>query len=276
MSDNVAARYATPSKSASTESDSYTPSNSSPSKKTSSVPKLSNNADTIGQSMGRHGLIFNDRKAFESYPEFHQKIMGIVNSGRCSEMGQQSVRRFEARLDIYHAMNEATLLQNLFPMLIKTGFHVTKANSSFTEVDKKMLEEDGKLYRDFVLDEGIVTTMDREFGRTLLPNKYDNPFFEAEIRAALAKEKGMTNPKPDYVHGTDRKRFPLPTDVPIPQEVTALLEIAPGMHNPFLLVERKADRGSPAEAKNQVRRGGRYSGQCFSNTSINVRGRAKY
>ena len=118
------------------------------------------------------------------------------------------------------------------------------------------LRKDGQLYRDFLDDEQIITTMDTEFVRTRLPSRHTTQEFEAEITKDLEKQSGMKNPKPDYINGIQRDKFPVPSGVHLPTEATALLEIAPGMHHLFFILEGKADRGSMAEAENQARRAG--------------------
>ena len=45
-------------------------------------------------------------------------------------------------------------------------------------------------------------------------------------------------------------------DVPMPQEILNLLELAPGMHMAFLIIEGKSHKRSVAEAQNQARRAG--------------------
>lgn len=75
---------------------------------------------------------------------------------------------------------------------------------------------------------------------------------------ALQKIAGVAqaNPKPDFVFGLLPTKFSSPTDAPIPENIKALLGIAPGMYDPHLIVRGKADTGSAAEAENQARRGG--------------------
>lgn len=217
--------------------------------------KPRNTPDAVGRNMARHGLLQNDR-ALRSYPDFHQKIKDIVESTRTSAVSVRSISKFENRHRAYARMNETTLLQNLFPVIMRDGYTLAHEYEGLGKEEMDTLRKGGKIYRDFLDDEKVITTMDREFVRTLLPSRHATQEFEAEIAKDLEKQSGMKNPKPDILYGIETDKFPVPSSVHIPAEVTALLEISPSMHHPFFLLEGKADRGSMAEAENQARRAG--------------------
>ena len=229
--------------------------NVSPSKLVAAL-KPRGNAYSAGELMEEHGMVFNDADAYESYPNFVDTINGIVAPERLSEARQESARKFQIYMKTFERLNEATFLHVMWPRLIKDGYHVIKERADFTEEEKEILRDDKMLFRDFVVDEGIMFTHDVEFHRILVPSINSDAKFELALAKALQKHDCMVNPKPDYVYGIHPSRIPRFRRAPRPPNVTALLQIAPGLVHPFLLVEGKADSGSAAEVENQARRGG--------------------
>lgn len=244
------------SKSAPTSSaEPYTPANNNtPSKSVAGLKDLKN-ADTVGLMMQTKHLMHNDRVAFNRYPLFKDKVLSIVGANRESPMRPESHKKFEEYLDCYERSNEATFLRKIFPLLMKDGYHL-KPEREFRDEERQLFEKRECLaYRDFLMEEGIVDTADREFLETLVPSSC-NKDSEIEIAKLLAKVAGMTNPKPDYTFGVRREKFPPLDDDTMPEYIAALLGIAPGMNHAFLIIEGKPDTGSQAEAENQARRGG--------------------
>ena len=112
-----------------------------------------------------------------------------------------------------------------------------------------------RIWRTFLSDEKVVNVLDKDFARTLLPGGFlKQPLLVEEITKHLAKDKGMTNPRPDMTFGLKREEDSFTTS--IPQHILDLLWIAPGIHHPFLILEGKSHAGSSATAENQARRGG--------------------
>ena len=214
------------------------------------------NAYNVGRAMDAHGMVHDDTRAYLKYPSFVDKINAIVDSKRSSHVKLQSARKFEGYLKKYERSNESTFLRVMFPLLMKDGYHVCKDRADFSTEEKRILEEDGQIYRDLYLEEGITVALDQEFLRSLIPSIHSDPGFEKSMAEELAKIAGMKNPKPDYVFGSDSDNVPRLRDAPMPENTRALLGICPGMENPFLIVEGKPDSGSAAEAQNQARRGG--------------------
>ena len=213
------------------------------------------NADTLGELMSDNGLIFNDKAAFNRYPRFKDKIFDIIRQERGSVMRPGSHKKFEAYLDCYARYNEATFLRKMFPLLMKDGLHL-REEGHFTDAEKQQFRQAEYLaYRDFLMDEGIVETADREFLRTMVPSSC-NSDCELYMAKVLAKAANMTNPKPDYTFGIKRDQFPRECESMVPEYITALLNIAPGTRHAFLIVEGKPYDGVKAEAENQARRGG--------------------
>ena len=213
------------------------------------------NAHTLGEMMSDYGLSFNDKAAFERYPLFKDKIFNIIGGDRSSGMKPESHKKFEAYLDCYARYNEATFLKKIFPLLMKDGLHL-REGGNWTEAEKQQLGQPDYLeYRDFLIDEGIVESADRDFLRTMLPSSC-NKECETYMAKVLAKVAGMVNPKPDYTFGIKRDRLPpIPENI-VPGYINGLLNIAPGTRHAFLIVEGKPYNGVKADAENQVRRGG--------------------
>lgn len=107
------------------------------------------------------------------------------------------------------------------------------------------------------MDEQGKELLNKDFARTLLPSNFeDDPSLVEEMVNALAKDKDMKNPRPDWTFGFQRRKFPLSIGIPIPERVLNFLEIVPGMHHPFLITEGKSFEGNMSTAENQARRGG--------------------
>lgn len=208
----------------------------------------------IGVQMEDHGLLFEDCNALEGYSGFVEKVKEIVLGNRWSTMKPESAKRFRNYHRYYARMNENTLLSHCFPILMANGYHKMESSE---EYHAEGMEKDRQTYVDYLEDEGIAETMNHDFHRTLVPSRFDKKSDKLlqEMAKALAKTPGMENPRPDYTFGHRIDRIPK-FKVPMPRDVTDLLELAPGMHNAFLVVEAKGDAGSVAEAENQLRRAG--------------------
>ncbi len=174
---------------------------------------------------------------------------------------------------IYQWANEHTFLYHIIPILQGYGYHVSKEAEETPpeqEAGETLLEQEAeetspeqeiayrneeRVWRDFLSDEKVVNILDKDFARTLLPGGFlKQPLLVDEITKHLAKDKSMTNPRPDMVFGLKREKDSFATS--IPQQILDLLWIAPGIHHPFLILEGKSHSGSSATAENQARRGG--------------------
>lgn len=144
----------------------------------------------------------------------------------------------------------------MIPILQGDGYHVA-VKPVFAPGEEEKHREEDKEWKDFLADEKVIVTLSKDFTRTLLPSKFSaNPSLIDEIAKELAKDKDMTNPRPDLIFGLLRKKHPLAIETQIPPHLHELLEIAPGMHHAFLIIEGKSHSGSSAKAENQARRGG--------------------
>lgn len=231
-------------------------SNVSPSK-VAALAKQRKNAYNVGQAMQKHGMV-KQSEAFYDFPQFVDKVTSIIKPERSSHMLPESARKFQKYLEVFEHMNENTFLHIMFPLLMKDGYQLVKDRADFTDKEKDILKNSGSIYRDFVMDEGIMTMIDNLFLTTLIPSIHSDPKFEMEMAKALQKiaNVAQATPKPDFVFGLRPSKVTILADVLLPENIEALLGIAPGMYDPHLIVEGKAESGSAAEAENQARRGG--------------------
>jgi len=217
--------------------------------------KTSTDEDFIGYKMSLHGLMQDD-EAFDKAPDFKDYITDIVISDRGSTMKDASVKRFRNHAKVYKWSNEATFLYHLIPILQGDGYHVA-TKSVFLPGEEGKHQEEAKDWKDFLADEQIKVTLSKDFTRTLLPSEFSKtPTLIDEIAKDLAKDKDMTNPRPDLTFGLQRERYPLAIKTQISQHLLDLLEITPGIHYAFLIIEGESQSGSSAKAENQARRGG--------------------
>lgn len=265
MGDDNVARLLTPSADTSTSSSSRTPSRPAtasilkgPSNSTPHTPKrqkTNTSEDAIGYKMSLNDLKQDD-KAFDEALEFKQYVTDLVSSDRGSVMRAASVKRFRDHANAYKCSTEATFLHYMIPLLQGYGYHVA-AKPEFAPGEEEMHLIEAKEWKEFLADEGILGHINQNFTRTLLPNKFSQtPGLIDEIARALEKDKDMTNPRPDFTYGLTREKHPLDLAAPMAQEIYDLLEIVPGMHHAFLIIEGKSPGGSETQAQNQARRGG--------------------
>ena len=217
--------------------------------------KISSDQDAIGYRMSLHGLMQNE-EVFDNEATFKAHVTNIVSADRSSTMKDTSVKKFREYLKVYERSNETTFLHHMIPILQGDGYHIAVC-PEFNQTEERQSEEEGRKWRSFLSDEKIKNTLNQDFARTLLPSKfYDDPSLIKEMTKELAKDKDMTNPRPDYCFGFQRERYSLANETKIPQHILDLLEIAPGMHHVFLIFEGKSHSGSSAKAENQACRGG--------------------
>lgn len=210
---------------------------------------------TVGYRMSLYGLMQDD-DAFEEAADFKSYIEDIVTSERGSTMKDASVKRFRNHLKVYKWANEFTFLYQIIPLLQGYGYHIQGDPEAILE-EKSHHSQESSEWREFLTDEKVLSFVDKNFSRTLLPSRLSgHPILIDELAKDLAKDKDMTNPRPDMVFGLQRDKHPLVTDAQIPQHILDRLEIVPGTQHVFLIIEGKSHSGSSATAENQARRGG--------------------
>ena len=230
--------------------------------------KIPKDSHSIGSAMAQHGLL-QQSKAFEKYPVFKEGLNEIIDANRPSAMKKKQLLEFKEQQRHVERLNESTFLQNLLPLIIKrkyTGLkdleggeqeQFNKMLEGITDdTEKKKLQSEHLYSGRYWINDGMLATMNSEFRRTLLPSKYHEEGFQTELAKALAKKDDMKNPRPDYTYGITPESFPVPIDVRISAETSALLKVVPGLLHPFFIIEGKADNGELAHAQNQACRGG--------------------
>ena len=239
-----------------------TPSNSKTPK--SKGTKISADAGWVKQRLAQLHLYQGNKEAFNRYPEFKKKVFKIVDSGRHSEPRPDSQRRFEEVHDFVHTDNEATLLDQLIPMIIPLSREVPFQPSNIKDPESESSQKASISHLapadkqslwlvKFFWDSGCARKSNVNFRNTFLPLPND---LAAAMSKDPDKEEVMTNPRPDYVYGLTCTHFAPPEDIRISRETQFIREIVPSLYDCMLVIEGKSDRGEAAEAENQACRSG--------------------
>ncbi|KAL9010127.1 MAG: hypothetical protein Q9173_004910 [Seirophora scorigena] len=198
------------------------------------------------------GLLLNPDMA-----GFRDLIMTVAETERPSGRKPESEKRWQNRMKKIHVHNEATMLDLILPLLVKVGRQVPVQGPA-TQVEAFMDEQAyASIWEDFE-DSGLDWTLDREFARNFLPNTYHAVGYHDQIAKALAKERGIKNPKPDRAYGLAIDNIPPPEDEAgqLRDETRALLNAIPGLQHVFFLIEGVQSAGDLRKAMNQACRGG--------------------
>lgn len=213
--------------------------------------------------MTQHGLYANSG-ALRKYSAFEATVRQIISPDRYSELRPQSAENIISRREYYAHRNEDTILHNLIPLIIKEHYLAeVKAQEAASLAEAlshtppiEGLQEGYKYVPRYWFADGVDVAVNEEFRKTFLPSRTDEGGFGAELSAALKKEDGMINPKPDRCYGIRNDKFPVPNDVVIDTDLATVMEVAPGQNNSFFIIEGKSNKGSHTDAENQARRGG--------------------
>jgi len=231
--------------------------------------KVGKDAYSVRQIMEDHWL-YRDHAAYAQHPDFEATVKGIIFNPRHSIMNKEQLDEFFQTKHYVGQLNEATFIHNILPLIIKRTYtKMLKGDEVKTylaelkrddleEYLKQSIEEELRGYllkEQGWLTDGVLCKMDANFRPTMLPNRFQGQGHQAAIAAALAKDNGITDPRPDICYGIKPDTYKDP-DVIFSQAIQALLGITPGMHHPFLIIEGKSEEGSMAEAQNQACRGG--------------------
>ncbi|KAL9593856.1 MAG: hypothetical protein Q9219_007352 [cf. Caloplaca sp. 3 TL-2023] len=253
---NLPNQVFTPTRNASTNTSSYqtpvTPANPSKTSARNLPPS------DVRDHMEVHRMFFD--KNLIRKPEmksFRDLVMNVVDTERPSGRKPESEERWQTRTDRIRLHNEATILDHILPLMIKDGRQVPIQGPS-TEAESTADEQVyNSLWEDFEKS-GLDWTLDREFARTYLPNTYHNIGYEERIATALAKERGMKNPKPDRAYGLaiNDIRPPKHNPVLLRDGTRDLLNAIPGLQHVFFLMEGVRSAGDLNKAFNQACRGG--------------------
>ena len=216
--------------------------------------RISQSQSEVSIQLSHIGLKLDD-PAYDEATIFPDHIDMIVSSKRESTMKPASVKKYRKYYKAYKGSNESTFLYNMFPLMLGEGYHVPMEKPNSEELPNH--EEEHRVWKHFLMDEGIFSAANSGFKKlSFLGTFSDSPNLEARIVKDLAKDAGMTTPRPDFAFGMASQQFPFSAQVVLPQDIWDLLHIIPEMQFPFLIVEGKAASEDTLKAENQARRGG--------------------
>lgn len=209
-----------------------------------------------------HGLKCED-DALARYPDFEKMVSDIALSKRHSEMKPESIQLFEKYNKICQAANEATFLDAMLPLIVKTNRTVKEENHGLTEQSLQM-SGDGDTVgvpdpqprvvygsRHWV-DDGVWAVSDQDFRKDLLPHHYDDD----QLAQAMKKDDSMLTPRPDRCYGLVADWISVPNGLVLDTEIRTFIEACPALSHSFFLIEGKSNKGDRFAAMLQARRGG--------------------
>jgi hypothetical protein len=218
--------------------------------------KTKENQGQIGFQMSLNGLLMEDFDAFEEASDFKRYVEELIDDPRGSTMKAASLKKARETARVYKWVTEATFLYHMIPILQGDGYHVD-VKPEFKPGEEELSRQEDPEWKSFLSDEKIIVTLNQDFSMTLLHSKLSqNPVLVKGIAEELAKDTGMTNPRPDLTYSIQRDVRALTADTSIPEHILDLIEVSPGGHHTFLIIEGKNHAGSSATGENQARRGG--------------------
>ncbi|KAL8747097.1 MAG: hypothetical protein Q9184_007650, partial [Pyrenodesmia sp. 2 TL-2023] len=192
-------------------------------------------------------LYQDDEEAFTKYPKFQEQVKNILKQKRKSSIDQFEFSEFRLVWQEYKDKNEDTVLNELLPFFMNDKRTIS-INSTAEEEDAYAVVS--------YFRSGLVKITNREFHRACLPLREDGSPLNKKLLDAMAKEDGMTNPKPDRTFGISMKKSTLPKGFITPPDIAVWLEVMRGIHHPFFLIEGKSYQGNLLDAQNEACRGG--------------------
>ncbi|KAL8689791.1 MAG: hypothetical protein Q9224_004560 [Gallowayella concinna] len=221
--------------------------NSIPTSSQPPVRKIPTDPQWVASRLKHHRLYQESRESFHKYPSFQERVKKIVTEKRQSSVDKQEYSEFQTTWDRYKDKNEDTVLNALLPFLIKS--HRT------VKIKGDIEDEEAYMVESFLKSDLMVIT-NREFSRSCLPLRPDGGPLDKKLVDAMAKEDGMTNPKPDRTYGIYIRDNIFPIGFAPPPEIAVWLEVMRGIHYPFFLIEGKSYQGNLLDAQNEACRGG--------------------
>lgn len=184
-------------------------------------------------------MFFEDEVSYKRYPELQATLDQTVFGERGSAMRDESLKKINNWRAENATKNEKTLFAGLIPKVIKSTRIVATGKRTFA---------------------GEIIHQAREFSEDDLDSREDCLFVKnilpLRTTPTEAAQQGVTTPKPDFVYGLKRPRFP-PLDEPLlSPETKALIGVAPEMKHPFFSVDNKGSQHGIEAAENQSMRSG--------------------
>ena len=233
-----------------------TPSGSS----SASIPipglKLNRSTHNVRQTLAQHGMQIDVDRLRENYKPFEDMTRNILSGERGSIMKQGSAEHIIRWIRQNKTRSEESIMAQLIPMIIPASRQVQKSTAKDGTSEADMHMDAAHAYElKFFSDDGALVNINRQFNRDVLPTwlKADD---QVQLRKMLAKEPGMTAPKPDYTYGVRENQYPDIHSQRFGTHTRALMGVAPEMVHPFFIMEGKTTKGDLADAENQAIRGG--------------------
>ena len=218
--------------------------------------------------MKQHGILFEDDYwNSRQCAQFKAHVEEIVDPERLSAPQPKSVKRFRDGYKWTSAQNESTFFNWILPKIVTETFqpniHSAQVMASYcnedpftaTRVEHEEPTNEVDIEERFNIGQGMI--LDRLLLQGFLPNAFEDQGFERLMAKHLQKGRGFATPKPDALLGF-RNDFLLGSgeNLELDGRINELLNIAPGLHHPYLLMEGKSKDGTVRELELQARRGG--------------------
>ena len=167
-------------------------------------------------------------------------------------MRDESVRKIQQQRKENATCNESTILDPNMDLVIKTQRTVIEEHSRKRDADQMLQEQ--------VEDCLESLAKDLDFSEKGLKHRRDSLYLSSLLPGQTDKTNalGLTNPKPDRTYGFKIPLYPTPGKgyALASPEIEAMMQVCPGIRNPFFAIERKGPEGSIEEAENQAMRAG--------------------
>lgn len=217
-----------------------------------------------------HGMFISVEKlaTYTPYKQFHDELMNMLAGKRNSpRMGESDAKRLVQWLKLHNTLPEDEILRYIVNALVPLkgrtqklqpfqdqsgGRESSYPTSTPTSADQQQQPEFGEVV-EFSEDRLVFCTTSR-LCKDLLPSWKKGQ--RRILEKAMAKETGISEPRPDYCFGLEVNMHPNIKTTSINEYTRVLIGVRSNLRYPFLIFEGKGARGSLADAENQAMRGG--------------------
>lgn len=216
--------------------------------------KLSSSTHNVRQTLAAHGMQIDVERLQENYESFETIAQDILNGQRGSTMKEESANHIIRWIRQNKTRSEETIMAQLIPLIMHSSRKVQVGTDPMRmdATSKKSCQTYGVK---FFSDDGALVNINRQFVRDLLPT-WRQSEDQVELRKMLAKEPGMSTPKPDYTYGIRENQHPDIHSQMFTQHTRVLMGVAPELVHPYFIIEGKTTKGDITDAENQAVRGG--------------------
>ena len=180
------------------------------------------------------------------YSSFQEEVHRLLGGDRNSAMRASSAKGIKSFIKENYTLPEDDIMWQLVSMICPMTRSTNKKDSEGAWIVAHFSED------------GAVVTKNRQFAKDLLPTwkRAREATDWAWIHKQMAKERGMTRPKPDFTYGVRENHYPTIGTKTFSSYVRALVGVAPYIQHPYFIIEGKTANTSIIEAENQAIRGG--------------------